>query len=147
MLEMIGAGAPAPSDLKRTDAINERPFVPELAWAYFKAYSSILTGNYMIFKLLESGIDNPIQFINREHTKEILKAALPHQSQWIDTVAPEAYHNLLDELELYLLAELRKILDGVELSAEELEKAQRLLSIIGRADADQAKAAMSLVRQ
>lgn len=133
VLAMLGAGAPAIDELKNV-ARDERPFVPELAWAYFSAYSSVLYGNYMLFKMLETGADEPTKFLKRDGNKDILKAALPHQSEWIDRVQPEAYHHLVDELQNNLLMELRKILEGVEVSVAEIEKARRILDAVMRAE-------------
>jgi hypothetical protein len=144
-LSFVGSSGPKLDELTKHAARDERPFVPELAWAYFSAYSSILLGNYAVLKVLQTGLAQPTSFINRDHNKRILKAALPHQSQWIDEVQPEAYHYLLEELENNLLLELRKILDGVEQSAADIERAQTILGTIRRADSDQAATEISQI--
>ena len=133
-LSVIGAGAPDYQELKNV-ARDEQPFVPELAWAYFRSYTSVLYSNLVIFKMLESGVDEPTKYLKRDANKEILKAALPHQGQWIDSTEPQMYHYLLDELEGSLLVELRKILDGADVSRAEIDKAKVILEAINRADA------------
>jgi len=63
-----------------------------------------------------------------------LKAALPHQSEWIDGTPPEMYHFLLDELEERLLSELRNILDGVQADEAAAQKAKGILKAVSMAD-------------
>ena len=138
-LAMIGVGAPDIKELKNV-ARDEQPFVPELAWAYFRAYSSILYSNLVTFKMLETGIDDPTKFLKKDGNKEILKAALPHQCEWIDQNEPQTYHYLLDELEGNLLRELRKILEGGDVSRAEIERAKLILAAIKRADAQDGQA-------
>jgi hypothetical protein len=133
VLAMIGVAAPDMKELKN-DARNEQPFVPELAWAYFRAYTSILYSNLVTYKILETGVDDPMKYLKKDGNKEILKAALPHQSQWIDQTEPQMYHFLLEELEGNLLAELRKILEGADVSKAEIERAKQILDAVTLAD-------------
>jgi hypothetical protein len=137
-LAMLGKGTPDASQLKNV-ARDEQPFVPELAWAYFSAYSTILYSNLMTFRALENGIE-PTKILKRDGNKEILKAALPHQSQWIDQTEPQMYHYLLEELESNLLRELRKILDGADVSRAEIEKAKQILEAVKRGEAQDVEA-------
>ena len=48
--------APDPRTLKNV-ARDERPFVPEITWAYFSAFSTVLHFNLMRLKTLTAGID------------------------------------------------------------------------------------------
>jgi hypothetical protein len=98
-LSVIGKGAPETKDLKLNVARHEEPFLPELAWAYFAAYRAILYGSYARFTVLRTGLQDPVRFLTNEKTQTILKAALPHQSKFIDENEPEAYHYLLEEIE------------------------------------------------
>ncbi|SDR87094.1 hypothetical protein [Bradyrhizobium canariense] len=139
LLSMIGAGTPNISDLPNI-ARNERPFLPELTWAYFTAYSTILYGNLAVYKTLAAGVKDFEKYLKRDGSKEILKEALPHQSKWIDDSSPEAYHYLLDELENNLLLELRKILNGVETDAAEITKARKILNAVNQAVEEKEKA-------
>jgi hypothetical protein len=109
VLTVIDAGAPDVENLPNV-AKNERPFLPELAWAYFTAYSTILYGIYARYMMLKTGLEDPEQFLSKEAAQKILKAALPHHSKFIDENEPEAYYYLVEELENLLLIELRKIL-------------------------------------
>jgi hypothetical protein len=122
-------------------ARDERPFVPELTWAYFYAYITLLTFNFMRFKTLNLGLEEPQKYVNTEHIKNILKAALPHQTQFIDEQDPEAYYYLIEEIENRLLSELRKILDGKEADQSSIQRANEISSAIQKANDAQTKAA------
>lgn len=143
VLSMIGAGTPDMRDVKNI-ARDERPFLPDLAWAYFTAYSTILYGNLVVYQMLKTGVKDFEKYIKRDGSKEILKAALPHQSKWIDDNQPETYHYLLDELENNLLLELKKILDGVEVDAAEITKARKILNAVNQAAGEKEKAAAEM---
>jgi hypothetical protein len=143
-LDGIGAGPP---DVVKTKDIgqlknvarDERPFLPELAWAYFSAYTSILFGSLMRYMVLKSGLAGVADVLTNEPTKKILKAALPHQSSFIDKFEPGAYHHLLDELETLLLAELRKILEGEQADRAAIDKARGIMDVIDKADQETKK--------
>ncbi len=127
-----------PQTLKNI-ARDERPFVPEIAWAYYSAFTSVLAFNVARFKILQSGIENPQLFISADYTRNILKAALPHRTQFIEEQDPSAYHYLLDEIEDKLLNELRKILDGKEADQSSIQHGSDLLSATRAAVAAQAR--------
>ena len=82
-LRIIGDVAP---DIKKFKDVarDERPFLPDLAWAYFSAYKSILVGSHIRFEVLKSGVDEPQKLLTSGGSKTILKAALPHQAKFID---------------------------------------------------------------
>ena len=73
--------------------------MPEITWAYFNAFCSLLTFNSARFKALKLGLGESQKLINMEYIKNILKAALPHQTQFIDEQDPGAYYYLLEEIE------------------------------------------------
>jgi hypothetical protein len=139
-LSMMGSGTPEIGEIKNV-ARDERPFLPELAWAYYSAYSTILFGNLALYKVLQVGMDEPEKVLTREGTKKILTAVLPHQTQWIDTNEPERYHYLLDELEEKLLGELRKILDGAEADQAATERAHNILNTVNMVDLERVQQA------
>jgi hypothetical protein len=138
-ITLIGTGAPDPKSLKNI-ARDERPFVPEIVWAYYSAYSTILTFNLMRFETLKIGIGDPQKFLSADSIKNVLKAALPHQAQFIDEQDAGAYYYLLDELEAKLLGELRKILDGKEADQAAAQWATELTRFLNKANAEQAAA-------
>jgi hypothetical protein len=136
VLKMIGATAPDQTRLKNV-ARDERPYLPELAWAYFSAYKSILYGSYMTYRILSSGGQDPARFLKRDANKEVLKAALPHQSKFIDENPPEIYYFLVEELQGLLLAELRKILEGKDADRDAVERAKSIMSVVSKANREQ----------
>jgi hypothetical protein len=139
-LKTIGAAAPDVKALKNV-ARDERPFLPEIAWAYFAAYTTILYGQFMRFKVLQIGLDDADTYLTNETAIRILKAALPHQATFIAENEPEAYHYLLDEIESLLLAELRKILEGKSVDQETTARAREIIDAVKQVDQDRAKRA------
>ncbi len=61
-----------------------------------------------------------------ENIRSILKTALPHQSDYIDKVAPEQFHYLLDELETLLLGALRAMLEGIDEDEADVKRAAEI---------------------
>jgi hypothetical protein len=121
-------------------ARDERPFVPEITWAYFSAYTTLLTFNLVRYKTLKLGIEEPQKFFNTENVKNILKAALPHHAQFIDGEQdPGAYYYLIEEIETMLLNELRRILDGKEASIASAEQGKEILNTIQKIKDEKAK--------
>lgn len=76
VLETIGSVVPDIQQLKSV-ARDERPFLPESAWAYFTAYRTILFGIHGRFMFLRTGVENPEELLSKEVMQQILKAALP----------------------------------------------------------------------
>jgi hypothetical protein len=138
-LSMIDNFGPGQQSLKNV-ARDERPFLPDITWAYFNAFSSLLTFNSVRFKTLKLGLGESQKLINMEYIKNILKAALPHQTQFIDEQDPEAYYYLIEEIENRLLSELRKILEGKEAGQSSIQQTKEILSAIKAAKNAQAQA-------
>ena len=101
-----------PEALSNNPATNERPFVSALAWAYFFSYLTIVSIAFASLKLAEVGFPNLSELFAKDNIRNLLKAVLPHRSEFIDRNEPNAYHYLLDEIEQSLLTELQKILRG-----------------------------------
>ncbi len=89
-------------------------------------------------KMLELGVEDAGKFINTENVKTLLKAALPHQTQFIDKYDSAGYHYLLDELEEKLLGELRKMLDGVESDEAIIAQSAKIMKAVDKVVADSA---------
>jgi len=133
-LSMIDHVAPDVKNLKKNIARDEQPFLPELAWAYFIAYKTILYGSFMRFSALKFAV--PDRYLTNVATKRILTAALPHQSNFIDENEPETYHYLLDEIEGYLLIELRKVLEGKDADQAATARAKEIMDAVNHADTE-----------
>ena len=115
-------------------ARDESLFVSEIAWAYFQAYCNVVYFNLWRFATLKSGIENPQKLMNADVIKKVLKAALPHQTKFIDECDPNAYYYLLEEIEEALLNELRKILDGKETDRSSVQRGKEIMDAIKMAD-------------
>jgi hypothetical protein len=121
-------------------ARDERPYLPELAWAYFSAYSMILTTIYARYMVLRTGLPETEQYLSTDALKKILKATLPHCSDWIDENEPERYYHLLEQIELRLLVELRKILEGKQADEADATRAKAIMEMVRRAEEESEKA-------
>jgi hypothetical protein len=141
-LAMIGAGAPDIKNVKNI-ARDEQPFLPDLAWAYFNAYSTILFGSLLRYSVLKIGLDDASKLLKEDGTRRILKAALPEFSKFIDENEPETYHYLLDELQTRLLSELRKVLEGQEADQAAAQRAKAITEAIKRATEEKSTSAVA----
>jgi hypothetical protein len=121
---------------------REQPFVTSLAWAYYSAYQNVVMGAYMRAKTLEIGLQNADRFFTDEPTKNILKAALPDYSQFIDEHGFSGFHFLLEDLEKHLIAELQKMMRGDEQDEASVEQATRIMEMVEKASAQQAEQRM-----
>jgi hypothetical protein len=129
-------------ELKRDQpmpAINEQPFISPLAWAYFSAYQSIILGAFMAARILAEGIEDAGKLLKRDHARELLKATLPHQAEYIDGNDPAAYHHLLEELKELLLTELRNILDGQAADREAINRGNEITGVLRKIEAEDAE--------
>jgi hypothetical protein len=124
MFKSMDGGIDA-KDLGVLEAAKCRPFVSPLAWAYYTAYQSIVTHSVLKMKVLQLGLEK--DFADVDHITKLVKVALPHHADYIEKYGPSAFHYLLDELELSLLAELGNILSGQKADKEHMEKAAQIL--------------------
>jgi hypothetical protein len=126
-------------------ARDEQPFISEIAWAYFSAYSTILLGSAMRLQVLRSGISDPERLLTSEPVKKILKAALPQMSKFIDDHEPETYYYLVETVETLLLSELRKTLEGDDADQAAAAKAKKIMEVV-KAVADETAQNASILR-
>lgn len=138
-ISTFDSGLPAPTEMKNV-ARDEQPFLPQLAWAYYDAYRTVVIVGYSRYHSFKTGIEDPDQYLNFEPVKNILKTTLPECAQWIDANKPESFYYLLDELEKRLLAELRKVLDGQQADQASIEKASGIMDAVNKSRDEQAKA-------
>lgn len=139
-LGVVESVAPKAKEFKNV-ARDEQPFLPELAWAYFSAYTTILISSFLRFQVLKIGLDDPDELMSNTSTQKILKAALPQFGEFIEKNQPETYYYLLDEIERSLLLELRKILEGKDADHATVARAKEIMDAVKQADAERAKAA------
>jgi hypothetical protein len=125
--QAIDSFLPPTDDYSKPIAMNEQPFVPQIAWAYFFAYIVIIRSACIRAESLRAGIEQPEQFFDVRKVKEVLKAALPHKAEFIASSQPAAFHDLLDELEERLVAELKNMLEGRDLDEAAIVQAKHIV--------------------
>ena len=118
-------------------------FLPELAWAYFNAYTTILYGSLIRYSILKIGLDDAAKYLKEDATRKILKAALPQFAKFIDDNEPETYHYLLDEIVARLLVELRKVLEGQDADQAATARAKAIMDAIRHANEEKPASAVS----
>jgi hypothetical protein len=82
-IETIG-GKLELTDFNLESAKKCRPYISDLAWAYYSAYQTIIFHAFVKMDVLRKGIDNPQQYFNFEGCDKLLKIALPHYKKLID---------------------------------------------------------------
>ncbi|MBT3029307.1 MAG: hypothetical protein KME48_19280 [Candidatus Thiodiazotropha sp. (ex Ctena orbiculata)] len=112
--------------LNGIDAEKSRPFISDLAWAYYSAYNLILRNYHVKYLMLQKGIDKT-EIIENPNIIKVLVAALPHREEAIQTHGHEIFHTYLEELETLLLNELKSILQGSRASEESIKHAAKIL--------------------
>jgi hypothetical protein len=141
VLSMLAGFAPDIQKLRNV-ARDERPFLPEIAWAYFASYTTILYGTQARFMMLKTGVRGLDKYLTKEAAQNILKAALPHQSKFIEENEPETYYFLLEEIEANLLVELRRILEGKQADQAATAHAKEILEAVRHANEERTKEAL-----
>jgi hypothetical protein len=147
MRQVIDSFLPPTDAYSKPVAMNEQPFVSEIAWAYFFAYLVIIRSACIRAEFLRAGIEEPEELLDVRKVKEVLKAALPDQSQFIEKSQPVAFHDLLDELEEKLLAELRKTLEGRDLDEAALDQAKNIIEASNRLNSEGAQFKAALTKK
>ena len=127
-----------PNKVDLSGAEKARPFVSPMAWALFSAYQAIVMQAVSKLLIIKSGIGLK-DLIDKEAVSKLVKAALPHQSGFIDKYGDAGYHYLLEELEGALLAALREMLVGEETDQASLERANDILRRSNELMANQSK--------
>ena len=130
---VMTAAATPNATIPDNPAKNERPFISPIAWAYFLAFQTIVQGAFAYAKVFELGVDNPGSFFNIQNIQEVLKAALPHEADFIEKNHPLQYHRLLDELEQKLLIEIDRTLRGEEQDEASAAQAAKIIAMTTKA--------------
>lgn len=116
-------------DLKNigsNEAAKVRPFVSQMTWALYSAYQTIVLFAVVKLQMLRSGLDLS-DALDTASVSNLVKIVLPHQLEYIQKYGDNAHHYLLDELELRLLEELQKMLQGAESDKATVEQAAAIL--------------------
>jgi hypothetical protein len=81
-----------------------------------------------------------------EGIKELLKATLPDKSPLIETSPTAASHDLLEELEERLLAELKKMLEGRDLDEAAIVQAKHIVDATNKLASQGTKAEAEITK-
>lgn len=142
--EMLEEGAKNPKikemfeaiDLKKDDeyfsidgGYSTRLYLSDQAWVLFSAYVNILSVNVLRMSALKSGLNSDFMD-NSESMLSIVKIALPHQEKYIDEHGIDGFYYLLEELELSIIKELRKIISDKRGDEESLTQQRALNEIL-----------------
>lgn len=126
MIELM-AGADPTETLKEISGGAERMYVPDLVWATYQAYLSILLTSWAHLKAVAAGIEKAGKLIKWEKVSEVTKAVLPHQSDFIDKYGPSGLPHLLQEMEEKMFSEVMAALNGSEQDAEAIAQSAEIL--------------------
>jgi hypothetical protein len=129
-VSIFGSAKDVIGKMNKDNAAKVRPFVSDIAWALFSAYHATVSIAVIRLGLLQRGIEKDL--VDVKAVAELLKTALPHQADFIDNHDASAYHHLLDELENFLLWELRNTLRGVASDKESIEQAAEIIKVSNR---------------
>ena len=90
-----------------------RPYLSDLAWAYYSAYQAILMFAVVQLEMIKGGLNMP-EILNSNHVVKLANAALPGNETYLTEHGTIGAFYLLEELESKLLAELTHTLkEGV----------------------------------
>lgn len=123
--EMMGTAF----DIKSLDlsgASKARPFLSPMVWATFSALQAVVMHAVMRWHILKGGFGAK-DFMDNEAISKLIKVALPHYSNYIDTFGPSAYFYVLEALDDQLLKEIQQMLSGVEADKASIERAAEIL--------------------
>jgi hypothetical protein len=127
MFETIGGDLKL-SDLNLESANKCRPFISDLAWAYYSAYKTIIIIALTKMDVIRNGIENPERYFSFKGGDSLLKSVLPNYSDFIEKDNDGSYHELfLDEIEKLLLLELKNIQSGCKSDTENVKRAAVIL--------------------
>ena len=98
-LTTFGGMVPNDAEKLMSAARNERPFLPELAWAYFNAYSLILYSALARYKILRIGLDDAEKYISTTGCAKFEKRRSRTSRNGSIKAIRGAYYYLIDEIE------------------------------------------------
>ncbi|WP_417585374.1 hypothetical protein [Nitrincola sp.] len=125
MFESIGSHVD-PSKINVTEAHKVRPFLSPVPWAYFSAYSAIVTHAVLKMHMLKKGLNLP-DVADGHYLKNLVAKALPHRKDYIEQVVTGDYYHLLEELESFMLLSFDNTLKGKEDTEAALKQASEII--------------------
>jgi hypothetical protein len=125
-LKTIGAGFNMATDLKFDEASKARPFVSPLAWAIFIAMAAIVSNGVMRWFVAQGGLGAK-DFSDHGALANMVKAALPEYSNYVDEHGVLGLHHLVEKLELKLLNEFSLMMSGAEADRTSVQQAAEIM--------------------
>ncbi|MDR4469117.1 MAG: hypothetical protein MRJ68_12620 [Nitrospira sp.] len=127
-LEGIGAGFNLSTDfsLKIEEASKVRPFVSPLAWGIFMAMTAIVANGVMKWHVANGGLGAK-DFSDHGALANMVKAALPEYSTYVDQHVTLGLDLLVEKLDLKLLEEFRRMMSGAEADQKSVEQAAEIM--------------------
>ena len=80
--------------LNLSDAEKARPFVSPMVWALFSAYRAIAMQAVVKLQIIKAGIGADL--LKKDAVSNLVKAALPHRTEFIDKNGDAVFHCLLE---------------------------------------------------
>lgn len=118
--------------MKGVQGANERLHLPDIVWAIYSAYKSIVVTCHVHMKALSAGILDASRLIKWDKVSELAKLVLPHQSNFIDQYGSAGLPHLLDEIEELMFKEIRQSLDGNEQDDEAIRRSAAIMQKVDR---------------
>lgn len=119
--------------IKNSALTFERIYIPEIIWATFSAYGSILTTCYMHLGIIATGTENAGNIIKWEKVFSLTKSVLPHQSAYIDQYGAGGLPHLLEEIEAKMLSLIKAAIHDPSESTEQIKQAAEILQKVDEA--------------
>jgi hypothetical protein len=120
-----------PLSLKTADTAMARPYVPVMVWAIFTALIAITMHGVMRWMVLKEGLAKK-DLTSVDAVNRLIKAALPHWSEYLDEHGAKVYPEAMAALDELLLTEIRAALNGN--SAEDEATVARAAEILKTAE-------------
>ena len=116
-------------------AEQERPYVSDMAWAIYSAYTAIILGAWGVINALSKGLEDADKLIDANLAKTLLESVLPHRKEAIERVGFTGYYHFMNELEALMLAEIRAELEGQRADEEAVRRNAALVDAVNQSKA------------
>lgn len=116
-------------DKKSADPMHgwvARPFVTDECWAVYNAYATVIVYSITRIEIVRLGASADV-IADPRKVGALIKAVLPHQTDYVDEHGVGGFVYLIDELELALLKELRKSITGTTGDAIAVDNAAEII--------------------
>lgn len=107
-------------------AHTERPYLPPLIWALYSANRQVLNRSASQLAAMRHGIDASL-FADPTPILDLVKSALPHQTEFIEKFGTGGLSHLIDEMEEALLREIQRALHNLDADQASLEQAAAII--------------------